>query len=226
MPPHTPATHLSLVALRTVPPRLRAHRCAHHRIPKVAVQRLRLPQRSCAEKSRAGASDLRLCDDRRVLNELHMRVDVGALSAPGATPSEGRSLVPYIDGASLIDLIEAYEASAEFDVVGGYGGIEPQSFNFGDLRLYYVGRQTAQWPGPGKAWLLGCGCGEVGCWPLEASIDAMSGGVTWSSFRQPHRPDRDYTGFGPFRFNAEQYAAAIDAAVNILGADEEGSLTQ
>lgn len=143
-----------------------------------------------------------------------MRVDVGASSTASATHSHGRSLVPYVDGVSLISLVEAHEADAEFDVVGGYGGIEPQSFNFGGLRLYYLGKQTKQWPDPGKAWLLGCGCGEVGCWPLEASVDATPDVVTWSSFRQPHRPDRDYTGFGPFRFNAEQYAAAIDAAVN------------
>ena len=33
--------------------------------------------------------------------------------------------------------------------------------------------------------------------------------VSWHSFRQPHRPDRDYSGFGPFRFDAAAYRAAL-----------------
>lgn len=128
--------------------------------------------------------------------------------------------MPYVDGVPLIDLVETHEENAQFDVVGGYGGIEPRNFDFGDLRRYYLGEQTDQWPAPGKVWLLGCECGEAGCWPLEATINATPDVVTWSGFRQPHRPDRDYTGVGPFRFSAEQYAAEVDAAVNKFEASE------
>lgn len=152
-----------------------------------------------------------------MFNELEMRVEVETPSATDSTTWVTRALVPYVDGVSLVDLVETYEGVAKFDVVGGYGGIEPQKFNFGDLRLYYLGAQNAQWPSPRRAWLLGCGCGEVGCWPLEASVDAAHDVVTWHSFQQPHRPDRDYSNFGPFRFDAEQYASAIDAAVEHFG---------
>ncbi|OAP24430.1 Alcohol dehydrogenase [Amycolatopsis sp. M39] len=33
--------------------------------------------------------------------------------------------------------------------------------------------------------------------------------VVWDSFGQPHRPKRDYRGFGPFRFARAQYDAAV-----------------
>jgi hypothetical protein len=66
-----------------------------------------------------------------------------------------------------------------------------------------------------RADLLGCAdCGEVGCWPLEVCIDVDDAVVTWRSFRQPHRPDRDYTGLGPFRFDAAAYRAALAAALD------------
>jgi hypothetical protein len=29
--------------------------------------------------------------------------------------------------------------------------------------------------------------------------------VTWDAFEQPHRKARDYSGFGPFRFERHQY---------------------
>jgi hypothetical protein len=35
------------------------------------------------------------------------------------------------------------------------------------------------------AGLLACGCGEVGCWPLEARIITGAGTVTWTGFAQP-----------------------------------------
>lgn len=128
-----------------------------------------------------------------MLNELTINVeDVGTARSRTAEVRPTRSLVPVVDGVPLTELVAAYEASREFDVVGGYGGIVPDFFNFGDLSLHYLGVAERQWPGQGMVWLLGCDCGEVGCWPLEARVNVTSGTVVWSAFRQPHRPDRDY----------------------------------
>lgn len=147
-----------------------------------------------------------------------MRVDPGvdSFAAAGSADPSARCLVPYVDGTSLVDLIAAYEADGKFDVVGGYGGVESQRLELEDFRPYYLGSPTSQMLTPGKAWLLGCDCGELGCWPLEATIATTPDLVIWSRFRQPHRPGRDYTGFGPFRFAREQYAAAIDEALEQL----------
>lgn len=120
-----------------------------------------------------------------------------------------RALVPIIDGQSLVDLVAAYEAQHGFEPAGGYAGIIPAHFNFGDLTRYYEAREDRQWPSPGHAWLLGCACGEVGCWPLTARIVVGADVVTWSDFSQEHRTERDYGGFGPFVFDRAQYATAV-----------------
>lgn len=43
-----------------------------------------------------------------------------------------------------------------------------------------------------KTLLLGCICGEEGCWPLLARIEVGPRRVTWSAFEQPYRPHWDY----------------------------------
>jgi hypothetical protein len=126
---------------------------------------------------------------------------------------EGRAgvlLDPVVDGVRLSDLVTAHEAAAGFDVVGGYGGLVLDQFRFGDLDRYLVG--DGSWPGPGTASLLGCECGEVGCWSLDARVTVADGLVVWDRFRQPHRPQRDYADFGPFVFDERAYRAAVDEA--------------
>ncbi|WP_049797412.1 hypothetical protein [Kribbella flavida] len=57
--------------------------------------------------------------------------------------------------------------------------------------------------------LLGCDCGELGCWSLECRVQTDEQYVTWLGFSQPHRPQRDYDGFGPFTFRRTQYERAL-----------------
>ncbi len=85
----------------------------------------------------------------------------------------------------------------------------PSQFRFGDLTKYYLGSETQQWPQPGHAWLLGCDCGEVGCWPLTAQATVTEQTVMWSDFGQPHRPNWNYDGFGPFTFDRVSYDEAV-----------------
>ncbi len=124
------------------------------------------------------------------------------------------SMVPVINGCTLIDLVTEFEVTRNHDPHGGYGGLVPAFFNFGDLRTYLLGLDNHEWPRPGTAWLLGCDCGEVGCWPLEATVDTRPTHVMWSNFSQPFRPGR---GFGPFVFDRDQYATAVADAVALLG---------
>lgn len=119
------------------------------------------------------------------------------------------SLVPEVDGTSLVTLVGGYESARGYEPAGGYGGLVPEHFDFGDLSLFYLGSGARQWPQPGEAWLLGCDCGEVACWPLGARITVDGAKVRWSAFEQPHRPEWDYSAFGPFVFARQQYEKAI-----------------
>lgn len=123
---------------------------------------------------------------------------------------------PLVDGRQLVDLVTEFETERGWSSAGGYGGLVPDFFNFGDLGKYFLGVGDRQWPGPGELWLLGCQCGEVGCWPLKASVSADSTTVTWSDFVQTYRASRDYSGFGPFTFGRAQYDAQVQAAIQTL----------
>jgi hypothetical protein len=124
-----------------------------------------------------------------------------------------QALTPYIGGASLVDLVATYESDHHYEPAGGYAGLITAHSSFGDLSRYYEARETRQWPRPEHVWLLGCDCGEVGCWPLTARVTVTTDSVTWSDFEQEHRPSWDYKGFGPFAFVREQYANAVAEAV-------------
>jgi hypothetical protein len=119
-------------------------------------------------------------------------------------------VVPCIDGAALTELVDGFEVAAGMKPAGNaYGGLIPQFFRFGPMRDHFLGRSTDAM-GP-KTPVLGCECGEWGCWPLMARITATADLVTWDAFEQPHRKTRDYAAFGPFRFGRHQYDEALRA---------------
>lgn len=126
------------------------------------------------------------------------------------------ALTPEVDGASLTALVRSYEEQRGYSPAGEYDGIVPEHFNFGDLALYYLGIEANQWPKPGEAWLLGCECGEAGCWPLAARITIESSLVVWSNFKQPHRPQWDYASFGSFTFDRDQYEQAVADGIALV----------
>ena len=130
------------------------------------------------------------------------------------------TVVPYVDGIDLRVSITEYERLRAFDPAGGYAGIVPEFFNFGDLADYYRGATDhSYWGKIGKIAVLGCECGEVGCWPLYAQVQASEETISWSVFEQPHRRERDYSEFGPFQFRRSQYESAVDAMKERLSAD-------
>jgi hypothetical protein len=112
---------------------------------------------------------------------------------------DGRTgVLPLVDGTSLVDLITTYEIERGFEPLGGYAGLVRNA-----LPVFLT---------KGRVALLGCVCGDMGCWPLEAMVHPGEQTVTWSGFRQPHRPDRDYSGFGPFTFDRAPYTDAVRTA--------------
>ena len=141
------------------------------------------------------------------MNRLEFRLGSLEGQAPGV-----RTVIPWIDGRPLLDIVRDFETAMGFDVPGEYDGIVPAFFRFGPLEEHYLGKG----PRTGHAQVLGCGCGEAGCWPLFVAVTAGPGTVTWSEFEQPHRPGRDYSGLGPLVFERAAYDAACSAVAKSL----------
>jgi hypothetical protein len=120
-------------------------------------------------------------------------------------------VTPHIDGKSLATLVEAFEqASGYIDPAGGYGGLIPAYFGYGPFQDYFTGNNLPEYfRDLDGIYLLACNCGEVGCWPLIASVRHPDETFVWERFSQPHRPNRDYSAFGPFEFSRPHYLAAL-----------------
>lgn len=139
------------------------------------------------------------------------------------TDEGSASLTPYIDGGSLAELVEAFEIQKGYiDPPGGYSGIVAANFRLGPLEAYFLGQgEPVEGGDQGQIYALFCECGEAGCWPLFAQVRIDGDRVTWSHFGQPHRPARDYRGFGPFEFALNDYAVTVAEAATF--ADEAAS---
>jgi hypothetical protein len=119
-------------------------------------------------------------------------------------------ITPRVDGVMLTTLVEQFESSHGLtDPAGGYGGLIPAFFRYGPLDQYFLGTSETLASRPGRIFVLGCECGEVGCWPLTCLVNTEDSKITWQSFEQPHRPARDYSSFGPFAFDLAQYQEAL-----------------
>jgi hypothetical protein len=120
-------------------------------------------------------------------------------------------VVPLIDGREFADIVHEFErANAMETRAVSYGGLIPEFYKFEPLDRHFLG--VAESVGTdGKVPVLGCECGEWGCWPLRVRIVVDGARVVWSEFEQPHRETRDYSGLGPFVFDASDYGKALRA---------------
>ena len=116
------------------------------------------------------------------------------------------AVVPVVDGIRLTDRIHEFERAAKMETrASSYRGLIPAYYKFGPAEAHYVGRGGRH----DKVVLLGCECGEWGCWPLLATVELTEATVTWQDFEQPYRKSRDYSGFGPFEFDRHEYLSAL-----------------
>ncbi len=139
---------------------------------------------------------------------------VSVLSFDVSRSDEGGATIitPCVDGVMLTTLVEQFECSHGLtDPAGGYGGLIPELFRYGPLDQYFLGKSEIPYFAgtPGRIFLLGCDCGEVGCWPLVCRLTTGDSEITWHNFEQPYRPARDYSSFGPFVFELKQYKEAL-----------------
>ena len=121
------------------------------------------------------------------------------------------AVTPWIGGEPFTELVARFERIAGFDdPAGGYAGI---NCDVGDLSPA-LERFAVPNGGTGSrrhTELLGCACGTVDCWPLKAVVVTERDRVIWREFRQPFRPAREYSEFGPFAFDRSAYDAALAA---------------
>ncbi|MFC6592141.1 hypothetical protein ACFP81_09095 [Deinococcus lacus] len=129
------------------------------------------------------------------------------------------ALETRLDDTPFIDLVREWELEhvpeQEKELAGDY--MELRFWSLGSsliwLKSLYLKPQKLS-SGSGRATLLGCPCGILECWPLEADITITDEHVIWSNFLQPHRPDTwSYDGFGPFTFHRAQYEAEVRRAI-------------
>lgn len=126
------------------------------------------------------------------------------------------TVTPYVNGTSLIELARRVELGqatkqSEPDLAGAYAGLAIGMTQLVDWKPWYLNDEPQSWFGDGDSCLLGCTCGETGCWPLTAKVAVSHDRVTWSGFRTGHRA-WDLRMLGPFTFHRDQYKAALTAS--------------
>lgn len=123
------------------------------------------------------------------------------------------TLVPHLDGVPLLDLARKAEVpfargEGKPDLAGSYVGLPKDEVCWPSR--HYLDDPVLSWFGDGDAVLLGCGCGEWGCWPFTAIVRVAGDTVTWSGYRTGHR-DWDYRELREFSFDRVQYEEALRA---------------
>jgi hypothetical protein len=121
------------------------------------------------------------------------------------------ALTLFVDGVALTRLVSEFEKARGYEPAGTYGPIIPAWFEYGPRNQYFLGehRGDSYFAKIEGQYVLGCECGEVGCWPIQCRIKVVGSDVVWDQFQQPHRLDRDYSGFGPFVFDGVPYREAV-----------------
>ncbi len=144
------------------------------------------------------------------MDEIQFRVRTEALGI-----GEVNTVTPDVNGTSLIELARQVELGPatderEPDMAGAYAGLVVGAMERVDWAHWYLNDHPQSWFGDGDSCLLGCICGDTGCWPLSAKVTMPRGQVMWSKFRTGHR-SWDLRALGPFIFHRDQYKAALAA---------------
>jgi hypothetical protein len=148
----------------------------------------------------------------------HIAFDLRLVKAPPDEPGvrDYFALDLRLDGRDFLEYVREIEgpfavAEGHPDLVGKYEAL-PAEMALADL----AGR------GAEKISLYDCECGCFGCWPLRVRIAESDDTVVWSDFEQPHRGPKSRTSWwrydklGPFKFDREQYIAALAKAESEL----------
>jgi len=122
-------------------------------------------------------------------------------------------LVPHVNGVPLPDLVREAELPSarregKPDLAGSYAGLPLDEVSWPSR--HFLGEPVLSWFGDGDTVLLGCACGEWGCWPFTAIVTVAEDTITWSGYRTGHR-DWDYRELRDITFDRVQYEEALRA---------------
>jgi hypothetical protein len=142
-------------------------------------------------------------------------VDVAGPAVGGPDPDSVETVsrvVVSVDGLPLEELVRPVElpfAAAEGrpDLAGQYQALDDSRVCWPSR--HFLGEPYLSETDEGDTVLMGCICGDPGCWPLSTDVEVGEETVTWSRFRNVHRPNWDLTRLGPFVFERSQYEAAL-----------------
>jgi aminoglycoside phosphotransferase (APT) family kinase protein len=123
------------------------------------------------------------------------------------------------------------------DLAGDYAGLRTDMVRWPSR--HYLGHPVLSVFGDGDTVLLGCGCGDWGCWPFTAIVTVEHDTVTWSGYRTGHRDwaqtpavtfRQDHSGEWLAYFvrsghpDARPLAAGVEGAVYELDGDTVGKV--
>ena len=140
-----------------------------------------------------------------------LRLEIGGRDDPVGGIVDAVEVI--VDGRNLVDLAREVELpfaarDRNHQLAGDYVGLPPEAVYAPSRRL--LGEPEDSWDDwEGRISLLGCGCGNVGCWPLQARITVGVDAVVWDDFVQPHRRRWKHRTLGPFAFDRGEYEAAL-----------------
>lgn len=122
------------------------------------------------------------------------------------------SIAPFLSGVPLADLLREVELPAarrrgDLSLAGWYAGLTGTGIRWPSR--YYLGEPAT---GSGTV-LLGCTCGEAGCWPFSAVVRVEDDTVTWSDYHHGFL-DADHRELRPFTFDRRQYEDAVRATAD------------
>jgi hypothetical protein len=121
----------------------------------------------------------------------------------------------FVNDRNLVDIVREVELpfaarGGKPRLAGTYIGLPAEDVFLPSPRLL---GETTHYPFDGlggKVAVLGCVCGDVGCWPFRTGIELREDVVIWDGFEQPHRRKWRYDEMRPFVFDRTQYFSALD----------------
>jgi len=165
---------------------------------------------TASETESVSTSTLPAESDRRQNRPMDsIRFDVSPWDMGGASFMVIEPIINEVPLRELAEVVEAPFASAEGkpQLAGSYAGLGSVERLRWPSR-HYLGDPIFSWFDTGDTVLLGCECGEWGCWPLTAQVEVADDTVRWSGFRTGHR-DWNLASLGPFEFDRREYEHAL-----------------
>ncbi|MEC0129145.1 hypothetical protein [Paenibacillus pabuli] len=143
------------------------------------------------------------------MNLIHFKIE------PSQEETNIKVLNIYINNENLIEIIKRYEVQFDPKIAGNYDGLNINFYKDIDEHFFGELNENDLFNYDGKTQILGCDCGEPGCWPLLIKISVSDEIIVWSDFEQPYRNEDsaggywDYSNLKPFVFHRKQYEEQI-----------------